>query len=133
MTQKHLFYPAVFQEEPEGGYTITFPDLEGAVTYGADMEEAYKMAVEVIGLTLESIEQEKKPIPVASRPRDIKLENNQFVVITEFNLLEYKKKYGKKAVSKNCTIPEWMNAIVLENNLNCSQLLQEKIKEVSNI
>lgn len=131
--QKHLFYPAVFQEEPEGGYTITFPDLDGAVTYGEDMEEAYKMAVEVMGLTLECLEQEKKPIPEASKPRDIKLNSNQFVAVVEFDLFEYKKKHGSKAVSKNCTIPEWMNALVLENNLNCSQLLQEKIKEVSRL
>lgn len=131
--KNHLFFPAIFQEEPEGGYTITFPDLDGAVTYGADMEEAYKMAVEVMGLTLESLEDEKKPIPAASKPQNIKLESNQFVAVVEFDLMEYKKKYSSKSVAKNCTIPEWMNTLVLENNLNCSQLLQEKIKEVSNL
>lgn len=97
--QKHLFFPAIFQEEPEGGYTITFPDLDGAVTYGADMEEAYKMAVEVMGLTLESLADEKKPIPVASKLQNIKLESNQFVAVVEFDLMDYRKKYSNKSVA----------------------------------
>jgi len=34
-----------------------------------------------------------------------------------------------KAVSKNCTIPSWMNELALEKGLNFSQVLQEALAE----
>lgn len=125
--KERLFYPAVFQEEQEGGYTVTFPDLKGAVTYGESTEEAYEMAVEVMGLTLESLEAEKEFIPEPSPLKKIKTEENQFVAVIEFNFLEYKKKYDSKAVSKNCTIPNWMNVEAERAGINFSKLLQEAI------
>ena len=32
-----------FQEEPEGGYTISVPELPGCVSYGTTFEEAIEM------------------------------------------------------------------------------------------
>ena len=49
---KH-FYPAVFTKE-SSGYSVYFPDLEGCFTEGDTLEEAYNMAVEAVGLYLES-------------------------------------------------------------------------------
>lgn len=127
--RQQAFYPAVFQPEAEGGYTVTFPDLEGAVTYGADMEEAYKMATEVLGMTLVHFDETKKEIPAPSAANTIALENNQFTAVVAFNLLEYRKRYDSKAVSKNCTIPSWMNTLAMEQNINFSQVLQEALTE----
>ena len=49
---KKLFYPAIFHKAEEGGFWITFPDLPECITEGDDMEEAYNMAVDALGLTL---------------------------------------------------------------------------------
>ena len=32
-------YPAVFHAEPEGGYTISFPDIEGCLSQGETIQE----------------------------------------------------------------------------------------------
>ena len=37
MKQKVLNYTAVFQKEPEGGYTVFVPMLPGCVSYGKDL------------------------------------------------------------------------------------------------
>ena len=87
------------------------------------------MAVEVLGMTLTYLEENKKDIPEPSSPKSIRLQENQFVVVVEFNLMEYRKKYDSKAVSKNCTIPSWMNKQALEKGLNFSQVLQEALAE----
>lgn len=63
MKQKVLNYTAVFQKEPEGGYTVFVPLLPGCVSYGKDLEEAKKMINEVIGLYIESLSAHNEEIP----------------------------------------------------------------------
>ena len=47
-----LFYPAIFHVAEEGGFWITFPDLPECMTQGDNMQEAYEMAVEALGLAI---------------------------------------------------------------------------------
>ena len=63
MKQKVLNYTAVFQKEPEGGYTVFIPILPGRVSYGKDLEEAKKMISEAISLYIESLSNHKEEIP----------------------------------------------------------------------
>jgi predicted RNase H-like HicB family nuclease len=56
-------FQLVFQAEPEGGYTVVVPALQGCVTYGATFEEAQKNAREAIGLCLEVLAEEGEDIP----------------------------------------------------------------------
>lgn len=123
---KH-FYPAVFRQEDDG-YSITFPDLEGCITEGDTIEEAYEMAVDAIGLYL----QPKEGVfvfPGASNPKNITLSNDEFVVLIEFDELEYLKKHDAKAVKKTLTLPSWLNTKAEEAGINFSQTLQEALKD----
>ena len=56
-------YPAFFDAEEEGDYSIWFPDLQGAYTCSDDMAEGAKMAAEVLELVLEFYLDEGKPLP----------------------------------------------------------------------
>lgn len=58
-----LNYAILLQKEPEGGYTVTVPTLPGVVTYGENIEEAKKMAIEAIELYLESLNNHKEELP----------------------------------------------------------------------
>ena len=62
-----LFYPAIFHKAEEGGFWISFPDLPECFSQGENMEQAYEMAVEALGLALTSREQEKQPIGTGTR------------------------------------------------------------------
>lgn len=46
-------YTVVLLPEPEGGFTVRVPALPEIVTYGADEEEALRMAKEAIELSIE--------------------------------------------------------------------------------
>ncbi len=48
-----LTYTVVFREEPEGGYTILVPALPEIVSYGEDIADARRMAIDAIELTVE--------------------------------------------------------------------------------
>jgi len=63
MKQKILNYTAVFQKEPEGGFTVFIPLLPGCVSYGADLEDAKKMIGEAIELYVESLNDHNEEVP----------------------------------------------------------------------
>ncbi len=91
------------------------------------------MAVEALGLSLSFLEDNKIELPKASTPNNIKLEKGQFVVVIEFEMLEYKRKNESKSVKKTLTIPSWLNEIAIEQNINFSQVLQEALMNKVNI
>ena len=124
---KKLFYLAVFTPEDDGGYSVAFPDLDGCFTQGETIEDAYKMAFDALGLAIDFLESEKRTIPSPSTPNEIKLNENEFVVIIEFDMLEYQKKHNSKSVKKTLTIPQWLNEEAMAKNINFSQVLQEAL------
>ena len=63
MKQKIFDYTAVFQKEPEGGYTVFVPALPGCVSCGETVEEARAMIAEAIGLYIESMEELHEEVP----------------------------------------------------------------------
>ena len=124
---KKMFYPAVFHRAEEGGYWITFPDIPECITEGDNMEEAYNMAVDALGLALTDRIKEKQDLPKASEVDDIK--EDGIVVVVQFDLAEYNRKHNNRAVKKTLSIPEWLNEEALAMNINFSQVLQEALLE----
>ena len=124
---KKMFYPAVFHRAKEGGYWITFPDIPECITEGDNMEEAYNMAVDALGLALTDRIKEKQDLPKASEVDDIKEDGT--VVVVQFDLAEYNRKHNNRAVKKTLSIPEWLNEEALAMNINFSQVLQEALLE----
>lgn len=125
------YYPAIFTKE-DNGYSVRFPDFPGCYTDGDTIEEAYKFSSEAIGLYAQG-ESGDFSFPKASAPNDILLDKNEFLVLIEFNLIEYLKNTGEKAVKKTLTIPSWLNSLAEQNNVNFSNVLQNALKELLNV
>lgn len=130
--ENKLFYPAIFHPAEEGGFWVSFPDLPECLTQGDDMTEAYEMAVDALGLCLTDIVDHKGYLPVPSSPDTVKIEDNGFLVVVEFDMAAYRRKQSTKLVKKNLTIPEWLNEAALAKNINFSQVLQEALLEKLN-
>ncbi|MDI6602982.1 MAG: type II toxin-antitoxin system HicB family antitoxin [Patescibacteria group bacterium] len=61
---KRIFrYNVIFRPEPEGGFTVIVPSLPGCVTYGRNLKEAKKMAIDAIKGYIVSLRKHKEPIP----------------------------------------------------------------------
>ena len=56
-----LFYPAIFHKEGQG-FWVSFPDIPECFTEGDNMEMAYEMAVDALGLAITSRKNEKQEI-----------------------------------------------------------------------
>lgn len=122
-----LFYPALFHKE-EDGFWVSFPDFPECFTEGDDMQQAYEMAVDALGLAITSRQKEKEEIPAPSDINEIET-GDGFIVVLEFDMLAYLKKNNSKAVKKTLTIPEWLNEAASAMGLNFSQVLQEALMQ----
>lgn len=56
-------YPVVLEEQPEGGFVATFPDVPEAVTQGEDADEALLYAVDALEAALSFYVEGRKPLP----------------------------------------------------------------------
>lgn len=121
-----LFYPAVFHTAEEGGFWVTFPDIPECMTQGDNMQEAYEMAVDALGLSLTSREAEKEEIPKVSSLDEVDAEDGTLVIV-EFDMAEYRRRNSSRAVKKTLSIPEWLNEAAVREGVNFSQILQEAL------
>ncbi|MBR4139792.1 MAG: type II toxin-antitoxin system HicB family antitoxin [Lachnospiraceae bacterium] len=127
---KRLFYPALFHKE-EDGFWVSFPDFPECFTEGDNLEHAYEMAVDALGLAIVSRREEGQEIPEPTVPSEINAGEGVLIVVN-FDMLEYLKKHNSKAVKKTLSIPEWLNEEALRRGLNFSQVLQEALlKKIS--
>lgn len=120
-----LFYPAIFHVAEEGGFWVTFPDLPECMTQGEDMQQAYEMAADALGLALAERQKERAALPVPSAPSAIHTSANEYCVVIEFDMLAYKKRTNSRSVKKTLTLPEWLNEEAISMGINFSQALQE--------
>ncbi len=67
-------YKVLLRAEPEGGFTVFVPNLEGCVTYGKDLDEAKINAKEAIELYIESLKEDNLPIPKDDNLLELSLE-----------------------------------------------------------
>ena len=72
-------YPAVFEPEPGGAYSVFFPDIEGCYTAGEDLTDAFEMAADALTLTLNHLEAEGRAIPAPSSLDSIQTDDKNLI------------------------------------------------------
>ena len=121
-------FPAIFHAEPEGGYSIFFPDIEGCYSQGETIQECCEMAEDALNLILWDMEESKTPI---SAPTPIKQIQEQYpddiVTLVKADTLAYRRLYDTKAVKKTLSIPRWLDTLAQEHGINFSNILQQAL------
>lgn len=138
MPLKLSFYPACFLKE-ETGYSVIFPDLDFLATCGATLEEAMKMAVDCLAGYLYRLRKEGEAPPKPSSVEELDAQTvarelevtpeAAFVNMVTVDVEEYAGAHFERPVRKTLTIPAWLNAAALEQNIDFSQVLQDALKE----
>jgi len=59
-----IAYPVSFEPQPEGGFTVTFPDFPEAITEGDTIEQARFNAAECLSLVLDVRMEQADTIPL---------------------------------------------------------------------
>lgn len=125
---KFYNYVAIFTYEDDGIH-ITYPDLPGCVSFGADEDEAARKAEEVLQLHMFGIEEDGEPIPKPSSLRELKkgLAENEVLVKVNAFMPVIREKLNKRFIKKTVSIPYWVNAEGERYGVNFSQLLQNAV------
>ena len=118
-----VMYPAIFHKAEEGGYWVEFPDLDGCLTEGDTLEEAYHMAIEALEGYILTCMDIDKAIPKPSDIHDVEAEESD---IKSYVYCDAEQK-SVKLVKKTLTIPEWVNELGIRENINFSKLLTDTI------
>ena len=119
-------YPATFRTEPEGGYTVIFPDLDGCITFGDNLEHSLEMAQEALGLYLVSLEERRIDIPKASKLNAVKTKKGEFANLVMVEVNQYRR---NKSINTMVTVPAWLKEAGEQAHVNFSGVLQEALKQ----
>ena len=121
-----VVYPAIFIND--GDYIfVKFPDVEGAFTQGINIQEAYEMAEEVLGVILA---QSDNYFTIPSTFKEIAdLYPSSEVALIGVDVDDFKRKHRSKTVRRNISIPEWLNDLANLKSINVSKVVTEALKK----
>lgn len=126
-------YPAVFHPEVDGGFSISFPDIQMGGTQGESIAEGMKMAEDFLCLAMYNIEEDGLEVPPASNPRDVQAEEDDIVTLIVADVDAYRRYVDSRLVKKTVNIPAWLNQRAEDAQINFSKALQRGLKEELNI
>jgi len=115
-------YPAIFEQNSDDSYTITFPDLPGCISEGKSLSNAMDMAQGALSQWIEYLQEEKKDIPDPSNMKKIKPLKNQFTTLIMAKVRD------NRAVRRTVSIPGWLDAKATDADISLSKVLQEGLK-----
>ncbi len=121
-------YPAIFEPASEGGYNVSFPDIEGCFTQGDSLAEALFMAQDALAMMLVYYEDHDKKIPSASKLEDVNVSNGVVSYVLA-DTDQWRRTFENKSVKKTLSIPSWLNTKAMKAGINFSQVLQEALIE----
>ena len=134
-------YP-VFIAEYKKDFLVYVPDMD-IYTEGKTMADAIEMARDAIGLKGIDYEDDAKTIPSSSSREDAiaKAKENRdifdystgILTLVDVNFTEYRRRMDNKAVRRNVTLPNWLNAEAERAQINVSRVLQEALINVLDI
>lgn len=120
-------FPAVFAENADGTFTITYPDLPGCISEGKSLGNAMYMAQDALTQWIEYLLEEKEPIPLPSNPKVIDVQENAFINLIRADVRD------NRAVRRTVSIPKWMDSKAVDAGISLSKVLQEALKNKLNL
>ncbi|MGN9163445.1 type II toxin-antitoxin system HicB family antitoxin [Clostridium sulfidigenes] len=133
MYENNYIFPAVISFLGEKDYNVRFLDFENITTCGESLADAFDAAEDALKLEIFDLYNDKLEIPESSDVSNIKVGIDETLILVKVNLKEILKQYDNKAIKKTLTIPSWLNKMAEDEKVNCSQILQEALKEKFNI
>lgn len=131
-------YPT-FIVKYKNDFLVYVPDMD-IYTEGKSMADAIEMARDAIGLKGIDFEDDNKILPtpstqemaiaMAKKEADIFDYSAGILTFVDVNFTEYRRRMDNKAVRRNVTLPNWLNAEAEKAQINVSRVLQEALINV---
>lgn len=105
------------------GYTVSSPDIRGCHTEGDTLEESLSAANVALGLHRYGLEEAEDEPPLPSNPAQLSPVQDGFYTLIEVRTGPIRDKQLNKSVTKNVTLPRWLELKASAAQLNYSQVL----------
>ena len=122
-------YPAILRPE-NTGYCVFFPDIREGATQGETVAECIDNAQDFLNMALYDMEKNGRIMPKATDVKKVAAEQDDIVTLINADTDWYRRFYENKLVKKTLNIPSWLNERAEAANVNFSQELQSRLKEV---
>ena len=116
-------YPAVFKQNDDSSYTVTFPDLPGCISEGKSLSKAMNMAQSALSQWIEYLLGASTALPKASDIKSIIVNENELVSLVNIVVRD------NRAVKRTISLPKWMDEKVKEKGLSLSRVLQDALSQ----
>jgi predicted RNase H-like HicB family nuclease len=124
---EYYAYTAVFEQDSDGMWLASFPDLERCMTNAQTLEEAIIQAQNILEDYMAILERENMPVPESSLFEDIHAPEGAVVQRIVVSMSGARRRWEDKSVNRMVTLPAWLDEKGREANLNFSQLLQRAV------
>lgn len=134
-------YPVLIAEYKKD-FLVYVPDMD-IYTEGKSMVDAIEMARDAIGLKGIAFEDDGKAIPLpstrevamnrAKEDADIFDYSTGILTLVDVDFYEYRRRVDNRAVRRNVTLPNWLNAEAEKAQLNVSRVLQDALISILGI
>ncbi len=123
-------YTAVFTPAEDGtAYYARVPDLPGCITTGFDLEDAIDQITDAMSACLCAAEDLGMPIAPPTPQSQVEHGPDAICTLIRADTLAYRAATDTRSVRKNVSLPAWMAEMADKRRINCSQVLQEGLRE----
>ena len=125
-------YPVILDYNEDDFINLYFPDFDGASTCIERSGNYIEAAQDYLSLIIADYESENKQLPNPSL-ENISLNPNQKLIYINIWMPYHRSKIREVYVKKTLTIPQWLDILAKQNNINFSSALVRCLKQELNI
>jgi len=126
---KAIYTAVLTYVDKENGYDVSIPDIPGCVTTGKDLQDAIRSIADAANGCLCVLEDERLPLPLPSAPQEVSHAPQDFTTLIQVDTDFYRMRTQTQAVRKSVSMPKWMADMADRKGVNCSQLLQQALRQ----
>lgn len=120
---------AVLEPDQTGAYSVYFPDLDGCVSYGIDIENAQYMAKEALELHIYGMEKDGEKVPEPVKKIDTLPAG---CIVTAVSILPdmVRDEMDNRRVKTTIALPAYLKERAEQEGINFSRVLETSLKEI---
>lgn len=126
---KAVYTAVLTPMEDDSGFYVRVPDLPHCITTGSSLSDAIDMATDAASVWLCSAEDAGDTLPSPSLPADVPHQPGDICTLIQVDTVLYRAATDTRAVRKTVSLPAWMSALASARGINCSQVLQDALRE----
>lgn len=126
--REDYIYPIKVKEEGDA-FLITFPDFPDQMTDADDESEVVRSAQEVLALCIMDNENQGIENPEPSKESEIQLDKGERIVYVHLWMPYFRNITKEIYVKKTLTIPQWLDLLAKDKNVNFSAVLVSGLKQ----